>query len=306
MAKKLITIKKIAVLGRRELRYTEIQGIKKFDVRAYDGDKYDDGVRFTQEEINQLYQRMKSGLSTTLIGNKTLIFDNDEYVLSIENNGRTYTRTLVTKSEMDKLMQILEVAKDNLLEYDDTPKVEEPKKKRGRPAKTEDKTIIPADIQAKLDALKVSPQKSKDVIEFPKPKKEIEKLVTEGHATYAECIGKIEGFKAIYKDADSQYVLDGLLELCKVDKDFRNNVMRDDKDFEGALDYMADMCKQGYAYKKGFNYAFVDRDTGLGFAIDYFNSKPKPKTELKPNIPTTNTAKVEVTTPKKGKKRKVV
>ena len=302
MAKQITTIKKIATLGKRELRYTEMDGVKKFDIRIWNGDKPEDGVRFTQEEIDQLYFRMQSRLSTVLIGNKLLVFNDDEYALSIENNGRTYVRPFATKDEMDKLMRVLDVAKDNLLEYDDTPKVDESKKKRGRPAKTE--SIIPADIQAKLDALKVAPKKTeekpKNVIEFPKPKEEIEKLVTEGHATYAECITKIEGYKAIYKDADSQYVLDGILELCKVDKNFRNNVMREDKDFEGAFDYMADMCQKGYAYRKGNNYAFIDRDTGLGFAIDYFNLKPEPKPEVKESA--TNTA-----TPKKrGRKKKIV
>ena len=108
----------------------------------------------------------------------------------------------------------------------------------------------------------------------------------------------IDGYKAIYKDADSQYVLDGVLELCKVDKDFRNNVMREDKDYEGALDYMADMCQKGYGYKKGSNYGFLDRDAGLGFTIDYFNLKPEPKPEPK---------KTETATPKKrGRKKKVV
>ena len=298
MAKTITTIKKIATLGKRELRYTEMDGVKKFDIRKWNGDKPEDGVRLTQEELDQLYFRMKSERDDVLIGNKTLAFGDNEYHLSIVNNGRLYIRPFVTKAEMDKLIQMLDVAKDNLLEYDDTPKVEEPKKKRGRPAKTE--SIIPADIQAKLDALKVSKkieEKPKNVIEFPKPKEEIEKLVTEGHATYAECITKIEGFKAIYTDSDSQYVLDGVLELCKVDKDFRNNVMRNDKDFEGALDYMADMCQKGYGYKKG-NYGFMDRDMGLGFTIDYFNLKPEPKPEPK---------KTETATPKKrGRKKKVV
>ena len=224
-------------------------------------------------------------------------------------NGYAMGGLTMTKDEIETLgilinEQNLRLTVDETEKVKDKTVVEQPKKKRGRPAKVnteEKKSIIPADVQAKLDALKVAPKKTeekpKNVIEFPKPKEEIEKLVTEGHATYAECITKIDGFKAIYTDSDSQYVLDGVLELCKVDKDFRNNVMRDDKDFEGALDYMADMCQKGYGYKKG-NYGFMDRDMGLGFTIDYFNLKPEPKVEPK---------KVETKTPnKKGRKRKVV
>lgn len=169
--------------------------------------------------------------------------------------------------------------------------VEQPKKKRGRPAKSS------VSVEEKKEDVKKEEKPKKNVIEFPKPKKDIEKMVTDGHATYAECIAKIEGFKAIYKDADSQYVLDGVLELCKVDKDFRNNVMREDKDYEGALDYMADMCQKGYAYRKGSNYAFIDRDTGLGFAIDYFNLDPKSLEKPKPKI-----AKVETTKPETKKR----
>ena len=218
-------------------------------------------------------------------------------------NGYAMGGLTMTKDEVETLGILINEQNLRLIDkVEEKEVVETPKKKRGRPAKVEEKkSVIPADIQAKLDALKATSKKTeekpKNVIEFPKPKEEIEKLVTEGHATYAECITKIEGFKAIYKDSDSQYVLDGVLELCKVDKDFRNNVMRNDKDFEGALDYMADMCRQGYGYKKG-NYGFMDRDMGLGFTIDYFNLKPEPKAEPK---------KIETKTPnKRGRKRKVV
>ena len=170
--------------------------------------------------------------------------------------------------------------------------VEQPKKKRGRPAKNEPTKKVDV-VETKKEEKK---ETKKNVIEFPKAKPPIEKMVTDGRATYAECIEKIEGFKKIYVDSDSQYVLDGILELCKVDKDFRNNVMRADKDFEGALDYMADMCKKGYGYKKS-NYGFVNRDAGLGFTIDYFNLDPK---SLKPAIPQTTTA-----TPKTSSKKKI-
>ena len=171
------------------------------------------------------------------------------------------------------------------------------KKKRGRPAKKS----VPVEEKKEDVQTEEKPKEKENVIQFPKPKEEIEKLVTDGHATYAECIEKIDGFKAIYKDSDSQYVLDGILELCKVDKDFRNNVMRDDKDFEGALDYMADMCQKGYGYKKG-NYGFMDRDMGLGFTIDYFNLKPEEKKET----PKPKTKQVKTETAKRGRKSQKV
>lgn len=199
----------------------------------------------------------------------------------------------MTKDEIETLG--IYINEQNLFCTKDDIKTEvvadNPVKKRGRPAKT--------NASDKVDEKKDKDKKKTNVIEFPKPKEEIIKLVTEGSATYAECIEKIEGFKKIYVDSDSQYVLDGILELCKVDKDFRNNVMRDDKDFEGALDYMADMCKKGYGYKKG-NYGFMDRDMGLGFTIDYFNLKPK---EKKP-IETKTTTTITTTKAKRGRRPK--
>ena len=72
--------------------------------------------------------------------------------------------------------------------------------------------------------------------------------------------------------------------------------MRKDKDYEGALDYMMSMCQKGYGFKKG-NVGWLDRDTGLGFTIDYFNVDPE---SLKPTTPKTTT----VTTKSKSKKGK--
>ena len=280
MAKTITTIKKIATLGKRELRYTEMDGVQKFDIRAWHGDKYEDGVRFTEEEMKQLYQRMKSNLPTDLIGNKSLTFDlnnGDEYALSIVNNGRLYVRPFATKSEMDKLMQILEVARDNLLEYDDKACASSSNvsKKRGRPGK---KSVSVTDVQTED---KTKEEKPKNIIQFPKKKPDVEKIVTDGHATYEDCETKLGEYKKIYVDDDSQYVLNGLLELCLVDQAFRNNVMREDKNWDGVMSYMAKMCRDGYGYKKGTQFGYVSADMGLGFAIDYFNTKNEPKAETK-------------------------
>ena len=180
MAKKTITtIKTIATLGKRELRYTEMDGIKKFDIRVWHGDKYEDGVRFTEDEIFDLRCVMNAEILDKKIGDKDLILtDNKEYALSMVHNGRTYVRPFATEDEMKKLCEILS-ATDNLLEYDNTPKVEEPvveqpKKKRGRPKKSIDvdkaidETVKQTSIQKKIAELtaKTSKEKSKE-----KPKK---------------------------------------------------------------------------------------------------------------------------------------
>lgn len=141
-------------------------------------------------------------------------------------------------------------------------------------------------------------EKPSNVIQFPKPKPEIERMITDGNATYEDCQKKIAKELMIYKDSDSQYVLEGILELCKVDANFRNNVMREDKDFAGVMEYMGKMCRDGYGYKKG-NMGWVDRDMGLGFAIDYFNLKPEPKPE-----PKTKSTAIVTTTKRRGRRPK--
>ena len=135
-----------------------------------------------------------------------------------------------------------------------------------------------------------------NIIQLPLPKLDIEKMVTDGNATYEQCEEKINAEKKIYVDGDSQYVLTGILELCKVDKAFRNNVMRNDKNFAGALKYMAKMCQEGYGYK-GDNFGVMDRDMGLAHTIDYFNLKPEPKPEPKK-------AEDKKETAKRGRKKK--
>ena len=123
--KKIIinTIKTIAKLGGRELRYTEMNGENKFDIRAWNGDQPDDGVRFSQDEINQLYAGIKENKFPFEVGNKTCVIDdNGDYALSLLFNSRTYVRPFATATEMKKLVSILDVAKDNLLEYIDDVK----------------------------------------------------------------------------------------------------------------------------------------------------------------------------------------
>lgn len=112
------TVKTIAKLGGRELRYTEMNGEKKFDIRAWNGDQPDDGVRFSQAEINQLYDEIQKNKFPFEVGNKSCVIDNNgDYALSVLFNGRTYVRAFATAAEMKKLISILDVAKDNLLEY---------------------------------------------------------------------------------------------------------------------------------------------------------------------------------------------
>lgn len=121
---------------------------------------------------------------------------------------------------------------------------------------------------------KPEPKTNTNIIQFPKPKPEVKPTPTQGNATYEDCQKKFASDLAKYKDADSQYVITGLLELCKVDKNFCNRVMLKEKSYEGAYQYMFESAKNGIgAYKVGNSGAFMDRDTALGICIDYYNKK---------------------------------
>lgn len=154
--------------------------------------------------------------------------------------------------------------------------------------------------KAKVEAAtpKEEPKKEKGkVIKFPSAKPEIVKLETKGNNTYEECVEKLDKEAEKFTDTDSQYVIEGLKELCKVDGDFRNNVMRDDKTYGGFMEYMYNAAKDGYCIRYG-NVGWLDRDSGLGLAIDYFNADLEAKKEKK-----TTTTKVKAeTTKKKGVK----
>jgi hypothetical protein len=134
------------------------------------------------------------------------------------------------------------------------------------------------DLKSKIEAIsKPTPkpqteQKAK-VIEFPKPVPDIDIKRVSGSATYEDCKRKMKKELDLFKDADSEYVINGLLELCKVDENFRNCVMQKEKSFSGAFDYMAQQARQGIgAYKVGNSGAIMEKDTALGICINYYES----------------------------------
>lgn len=140
-----------------------------------------------------------------------------------------------------------------------------------------------AKAKPKAEAKKEEP-KSK-VVEFPlddkKPK--IIPLKTEGNATYEECEKKLEAERKMFHDFDSEFVIDGLLEACQVDPDFRNNLMRKDKSYGGFMEFMFKAAQNGYCVKYG-NVGWISREDGLQLALDYYNhdeEKAKAEAEKK-------------------------
>ena len=124
------------------------------------------------------------------------------------------------------------------------------------------------------DEPKAEQKKEAIVIQFPTKEPEFEKLepTHEGH-TYEECEAKLNKEREIFKESDSQFVIDGLLEKCKVDADFRDNVMREDKTYAGAFEYFFNLAKQGFAIKVNNNMAYLDNEMALEYSINYFNKK---------------------------------
>lgn len=291
MAKTITTIKTIATLGKRELRYTEMDGVKKFDIRAWNGDKYEDGVRFTEDEIFDLRCVMSGEVKDTKVGNKDLIVtDNGEYALSITINGRTYVRPFLTHNEMNKLCEIFK-ATDNLLEYDENakveeePKVEAPKKKRGRPKKN------PADVEINKkmsteteDLIKKHVDNSKEA----KPKK-----------VYKDAYEKFDDqFKEFRKSQPKemrfgyefvhQMILEHIKDIIATSDEYNKNAMQEWKNtqnmmifcrkkmFERAKEYMEINTKDE---EKEFVLQLVDEYIGTDDKPACYEAKTKDKSE---------------------------
>jgi len=278
MAKTITTIKKIETLGKRELRYTEMDGVKKYDIRAWKGDKYEDGVRFTEDEIFDLRCVMSGEVKGTKIGNKDLIVtDNGDYALSIINNGRTYVRPFATKDEMNKLCEILKTT-DNLLEYDDTPKVEEPKKKRGRPKKeATEKVNTPVPSIDELIAKYKNVEPKKEVKEKKKVYKNAYEKFNDQFKTFRESQpeNRRKGYELTHK-----VIVNHIKDIIETSDEYNKNAMQEwktshnmmsfcqNKAFENAEEYMN---IQNRAEAEEFLFRWVDEYIGDT------SDKPKPK-----------------------------
>ncbi len=160
------------------------------------------------------------------------------------------------------------------LEVEEKPQ-DEPKKEKKNAVKTTSK-VLPKDKDLSIEeiasrARKVKPKDDTKIIEFAKASPHIKvRMAFDESATIEECTEKINKEKAIFKDSDSQFVLDGLLEMCKVNANFRNNFMRENKTYMGAFEYFSNLARDGYAHMIN-GVAFMDNNLALGFAMDYYN-----------------------------------
>ena len=287
MAKTITTIKTIAKLGKRELRYTEMDGVKKFDIRAWHGEKYEEGVRFTEDEMSSLRDVMTGNVVDAKIGDKDLIVtDNGEYALSITINGRTYVRPFATHDEMNKLCEIFK-ATDNLLEYDNTPKVEEPKKKRGRPKKS---TAIDEAIDeiAKQKSLQKKIAEIEAKIETEKPKEKPKKNYKDAYEKFSDQFKEYrdnqpENRRRGY-ELTHEVITNHIKDIIKTSEEYNKNAMQDWKNSANMMNFVqnkafenadAYMNIQNRAEAEEFLCQWVDEYIGDT------NDKPKPKANTK-------------------------
>lgn len=185
------------------------------------------------------------------------------FAQKIQNNDEYEQMTLFSTAE-EKPQTDEPKAEPKVVKAETKKAVKEPKKDVKKATTT----------KAKAETKKETPKtetKKDNIIEFAKARPDIKvRMAINENATLEQCQEKINKEKAVYIDSDSTFVLDGLLEMCKVNPNFRNNFMRENKTYSGAFAYFMNLARQGYAH----NYdgvAFLDNNLALGMAMDYFN-----------------------------------
>ena len=187
----------------------------------------------------------------------------------------------------DEFMDLLRMAREIVAELPEE-KQEIPKetpKKRGRKPKSVVQPVVNDDEEE--EEVVAENETPSNVVEFPKEKPQIIALPkSDGKATVLECHAKLNAEREIYKDADSQYVIEKLLDLCDKSQDFRNNVMRPEKSYAGGFKYMAEQVRKGYCLKVNDGVQYLDNELAYALFVDYFNmDESAMEEERKKNAP---------------------
>jgi len=250
---------------------------KEKDTQGISLVSYKDGMGVGSMQFSKAEAKALKELIAAEIGYKEPEKKNEEVpeivqsLVSLPTSDCGYASALcnATREDLEKAIEIMQKGGRNATRI----KACENAIKRidnGRITETKEKVEGTKENKAETKENKV--EEKPKIVEFPsedkKPK--IIKLVTEGDRTYGECVVKLQKEAEQFKDSDSEYVIAGLIELCKVDPDFRNNLMREDKSYGGFMEYMFKAAQNGYCVKYG-NVGWLDRDTALGLAIDYYN-----------------------------------
>ena len=165
-------------------------------------------------------------------------------------------------------------------------KLEEPKEEK-KSEKVTEKVVKKSSKTVGKSTTKAKENKKQDmkIVEFPGEKPKIKEFAkSDEKHTYEECLKKLMDIKEKYTDEDNLYVINGLIEKCKEDQDFRNNLMRKDKTYDGCYLYMYKAAMAGYCVKIGNNGGMLTKEKALDLAYDYFNMeeiiKPEEKKEV--------------------------
>lgn len=103
--------------------------------------------------------------------------------------------------------------------------------------------------------------------------------------TVEEVKKKLEEELKIYRDGDSKYVIEKLIELCNTDKDLLNAIMLPHKSYDKAFQYFYQKSRNvGYKMPHG-NMVYLDNDKAVELSVEYFKrddaAEEKKKTQKK-------------------------
>lgn len=92
---------------------------------------------------------------------------------------------------------------------------------------------------------------------------------------------KLEAELKIYKDGDSKYVVEKLIEKCEEDKDLLNAIMLPHKSYDKAFQYFYQKSRTvGYKMPHG-NMVYLDNDSAVKLSIEYFKRNDAAETKKK-------------------------
>lgn len=131
---------------------------------------------------------------------------------------------------------------------------------------------------------------------IPKPTEEElkaaeEKSKVEPVYTVEDVRKKLEAELKIYRDGDSKYVVEKLIEKCETDKELLNAIMLPHKSYDSAFQYFYQKSRTvGYKMPHG-NMVYLDNDSAVKLSIEYF--KRDDAAEAKKNPPKKATTKTK-------------
>lgn len=92
---------------------------------------------------------------------------------------------------------------------------------------------------------------------------------------------KLEAELEMYRDGDSKYVVEKLIECCEKDKDLLNAIMLPHKSYDKAFQYFFE-CSRTVGYKMPHgNMVYLDNDKAVNLSIEYFKKDDKAEKKQK-------------------------